>query len=181
MVGSLVAFLNEARKRKAAGLPLGITRIVIGILWYQQLLWKMPPDFGRDSNSGLWYWMNVMGTYSIWPPHQTFVEQVAIPSFYLFAWLTLLQETAIAISLILGLFTPMGALLATIASINLALGLWRAPDEWYWTYLMLIALSALFLFTRAGRNLGVDQILARWLQNKAQQGNRWASYLLWLV
>jgi hypothetical protein len=30
----------------APGWPLGIARIVIGLLWFQQLLWKLPPDFG---------------------------------------------------------------------------------------------------------------------------------------
>ena len=181
MQGPVAAFLDEARKRRAPGLAMGIARIVFGVLWYQQLLWKAPPDFGRESNSGLWYWMNVMAEYSIWPPHQAFVEHIAIPNFYLFAWLTLLQEMAIAISLILGLFTPLGALLAVIASINLTLGLWQAPAEWYWPYLMLTMLSALFLFTRAGRNLGVDQILARRLEGRAQPGDRWASLLRWLV
>ena len=68
MQGPIAAFLDEARKRRAPGLPLGIARIVFGVLWYQQLLWKAPPDFGRESNSGLWYWMNVMAEQSIWPP-----------------------------------------------------------------------------------------------------------------
>src|SRR5690349_20167966 len=36
--------------------PLGLARLVYGLLWWQQSGWKVPSDgFGRKSGGGLWY------------------------------------------------------------------------------------------------------------------------------
>ena len=51
------------------------------------------------------------------------------------------EEQAVAVSLILGLFTRLGAVLGALMAINLWLGLYNAPGEWPWTYMFLVVLE----------------------------------------
>ncbi len=143
---------------------LAILRIAYGILWLQQAMWKVPPDFGLARGDGLYYWTKQMAQYSSLAPHRFFVESVVLPHFLLFAWLTLLTELFIACSHLLGLASRLGALAAIAQSTNLLIGLGRDPKEWAWSYLMLVGYGLLFLTTHPGRVFGVDRWLARRLK-----------------
>ena len=87
-------------------------------------------------------------------------------------------ELLVAISLMLGLFTRFGAILATILSLQLYVGL--AYTEWIWTYGMLVLLALALVAVPAGRRLGVDQWLAPRLQAVGQH-HRIAHIASWLV
>jgi uncharacterized membrane protein YphA (DoxX/SURF4 family) len=68
---------------------------------------------------------------------------------------------AIAVSLILGLATRLGAALGALMAINLWLGLYDAPGEWPWTYMFLVVLQVIYLIDPPGRSLGVDALVWR--------------------
>ena len=70
-------------------------------------------------------------------------------------------EVAIAVSLILGVFTRAGAALGALMAINLWLGLYNAPGEWPWTYMFLVVIQLLFVINPPGRSLGIDALLWR--------------------
>ncbi len=76
-------------------------------------------------------------------------------------------ELLVAISLLFGLFTRLGALLATILSVQLYVGL--AYTEWIWTYGMLVLLALVPVAVPAGRRLGVNLWLAPRLQVAGQR------------
>jgi uncharacterized membrane protein YphA (DoxX/SURF4 family) len=71
-------------------------------------------------------------------------------------------ELVVAISLLFGFFTRFGALLATVLSVQLYVGL--AYSEWIWTYGMLVLLALLLVAVPAGRRLGIDLWIALRLQ-----------------
>jgi uncharacterized membrane protein YphA (DoxX/SURF4 family) len=175
--------MTEERSWAGAGTPyvLAVLRVAYGILWLQQSLWKIPPDFGTASNSGLYYWTREMAKYSFLPPHRFFVEAIVLPHFILFAWLTLLTELFIGTSHVLGMFGRLGALAALAMSTNLLIGLARHPGEWPWSYLMLVGFALIFLSGHPGRLLGVDKWLFRSLQELALAGRSWARYLIFLT
>jgi len=85
----------------------------------------------------------------------------------------------VSISLLFGLFTRLGAILATILSLQLYVGLAYAPGEWIWTYGMLVLLALVLVAVPAGRRLGADQWLAPRLQAAGQ--HRLARIASWLV
>jgi uncharacterized membrane protein YphA (DoxX/SURF4 family) len=89
-----------------------------------------------------------------------FVKNVVLKHFYFFAPQVYLAEVAIAVSLMLGLFTRLGATLASLMAVNLWLGLYSAPNEWPWTYFFLVVVNVTFVAIRAGRSLGADALLA---------------------
>ena len=46
---------------------------------------------------------------------------------------------------------------------NIALGSYSVPGEWYWIWPLLIAPHLVFAHSRAGRSVGLDLLLRRWL------------------
>ncbi len=166
MASIVIAAFNlvrDSRQRTVQNLYLWLARISIGGMWYQQMLWKLPPTFtdNPDGSGGLRYWMEEMGKYAAFKPHASLVNDLILPNFKLFAFQVWAAETFIAVSLLLGLFTRLGGLLGMLMAMNLWLGLYNRPHEWPWTYFFLILLNGFFFFFRAGRALGVDAAFAR--------------------
>ena len=160
---------------------LGVLRISYGILWLQQAMWKVPPDFGLAHGDGLYYWTQQMATYSFLAPHKFFVVSVVLPHFLLFAWVTLLTELFIAFSHLFGIASRLGALAALGMSANLLIGLARHPNEWPWSYLMLVGFALMFLSTHPGRVLGLDGRLSKFFDAPALINRPWASALRLLM
>jgi thiosulfate dehydrogenase (quinone) large subunit len=162
--------------------PLGLARILYGVLWWQQSRWKVPSDdFGRKSGGGLWYWVQQEIQHPTVSAYRDFLVSVMIPNWTFFGWMTLLTEIFIGVTLILGLVTRLGALVAVGMATNITLGILSVPHEWGWTYAMLIMLGALFVLTPAGRSVGVDAFLAPPLERAAAGGSRVARLLARLM
>jgi thiosulfate dehydrogenase (quinone) large subunit len=162
--------------------PLALMRIAYGLLWWQQSKWKVPSDdFGRKSGGGLWYWVQQEIQHPTVGAYRDFLLNVMIPHWTFFGWMTLITETFIGATLILGLFTRLGALVAVGMAINITIGIVSVPHEWVWTYVMLIGFAAVFLLAGAGRSLGADAVLLPRLERAAAGGSRVARVLTWLM
>jgi uncharacterized membrane protein YphA (DoxX/SURF4 family) len=140
-------------------------RFIIGALWWQQTLWKLPPYYTDHPDkpfgaTGLSYWMTVMGKHAAIPQQADFVNHVVLPHFYLFAPVVYAAELLTAVSLILGIFVRLWGFIGALQILNLWLGLYSAPGEWPWTYFFLLVLQLIFALHCYGRSLGLDAILA---------------------
>jgi len=139
-------------------------RVLIGCMWWQQTLWKLPPHYTDQpqepfGTTGLAYWMGLMGKHAAIPLQADFVNNIVLPHFYLFAPAVYGLEVLTAISLILGLFVRLGGIVGALQILNLWLGLYSAPGEWPWTYFFLLLLMASFALHHYGRSLGIDAII----------------------
>ena len=168
LVGSIgIALFNLASDPAQRTLRHGwmwLMRLFIGGLWWQQTLWKLPPTYTDNLDGvsgGLHYWIGEMAQHAAFEWQRAFVAQVVQPNFYVFAPQVYAAEVMIAISLLLGLFSRIGGVLGALMSINLWLGLYRAPYEWPWAYFFLILLQITFIVYSAGRSLGLDAVLHR--------------------
>jgi hypothetical protein len=162
--------LNEG-----SALVIALTRIFFGYLWFQQLFWKLPPSF-----SGLYKYVVREAQFTFIPGYTYIIKNVFLPNFTLLGAGTFIAELVVAISLMFGIFSRFGGLLATVLALQLYVGLAYAPGEWYWTYGMLALLGVVFAAIPAGRRLGFDQWLAPRLEAASQQ-NRLAAILKWFV
>jgi len=82
-----------------------------------------------------------------------------LPPFYLFAPIAYFLEVLTAVSLILGIFVGLWAMIGAFQIVNLWLGLYSAPGEWPWTYLFLLVLMLIFALHRYGRSLGFEAVV----------------------
>ena len=155
----VIATINlrrDSTQRSVLHLWNWLARFFIGALWWQQSLWKLPPTYtdNPDGSGGLRYWMDEMTKWATTGLQRHFVKDVVLPHFYFFAPQVYFSEVLIAVTLILGLFSRLGALVGTLMAINLWLGLYRSPAEWPWTYFFLIVVQIMLLVQRPGRSLG---------------------------
>ncbi len=156
-------------------LAIAMVRIFVGYLWFQQLSWKLPPTFG-----GLHIFVarEVGGAFI--PGYGTIVKDVLLPNFGLLGTFTFTAELLIGISLMFGIFSRFGAILATVMAVQLYVGL--SNTEWYWTYGTIVLLAVVLLPIPTGRRLGIDQWLAPRLQAMASNSrSRVTRLLAWLV
>jgi hypothetical protein len=179
-VESAVAAPITLNERSSTGLAL--LRILVGYLWFQQLFWKLPPTF-----AGLYSYVVRESQHAIIPGYGTLLQHTFLagcPSlsspvgcivFVPLAACVWTAELLVSVSLLFGLFTRFGALVATILSVQLYVGL--AYTEWIWTYGML---ALVLVAVPAGRRLGVDLWLAPRLQ-QAGQRHRLARIASWFV
>ena len=156
-------------------LVLALVRIFVGYLWFQQLFWKLPPDF-----AGLHRYVVREGLYTLVPGNAWIIQHIFLPNFLFLGTGTWVAELLVGISLMLGVFSRFGALLATLLAIQLYVGLAVAPGEWYWTYGMLVLLGVALAAIPAGRRLGIDQWLAPRLR-AAASANGFARLLSWFA
>jgi len=162
--------------------PLALARILYGALWWQQSKWKVPSDdFGRKSGGGLWYWVQQEIQYPTVSAYRDFLVNVLVPHWTFFGYLTLFTETFIAVTLMLGLLTRLGAFVALVMAANITIGILSVPHEWGWTYTMLIMFAALFLLTGPGRSIGLDAVLGPRLDEAGARGNLTGRLLSWLT
>jgi uncharacterized membrane protein YphA (DoxX/SURF4 family) len=161
-----------------------------------------------NGSSGLCYWMGLESVFAS-QPRQVLIadmrpaglptislsitplaklngillDNLFIPQIQLFGWLIWLAEFWIFLSMLLGLFTRLGALTAIGVSLQLYIGLANIPRpyEWEWGYGTMVALSIAMLGAAAGRTLGVDAWLRSKLAGPAEHGNRLAKIGLLLT
>ena len=107
---------------------------------------------------GTIHWMEVMVEHASTQLQSTLVSDFVLPNINVFGPLVYAIEVFIAVSLILGVFTRIGAALGALMAINLWLGLYNAPGEWPWTYMFLVVLQLIFLINPPGRSLGIDAL-----------------------
>ena len=162
-----------------------LIRIFVGYLWFQQLFWKMPPDF-----TGLYPYIVRESQHTIVPGYSSILQHTFLSgctSLHTATGCTLyvplaagvwIAELIVAISLMFGLFTRIGAILGTILAFQLYVGL--GYTEWLWTYGMLVLLCLFLTAIPVGRRLGVDQWLAPRLQ-AAANSNRLARFASWFA
>ena len=150
---------------------MAVVRIFFGFLWFQQISWKMPPDY-----SGLRTDVVREVHYTILPGYSSIIQNVFLAHFSILGACIWTAELLIGTLLLLGMFTRLGAALALLLSIQLYVGIAYAPNEWYWGYGMLLMLSLTLLVIPTGRRLGLDQILQPWLSRAAKE--RWLARLL---
>ena len=161
---AIYAFSTIPSQRRATHICDWIFRFLIGAMWWEQTLWKLPPTYTDHpeqpfGETGLAYWMGVMGKFAAIPLQADFVNNIVLPHFYLFAPLVYGAEVLVAVSLILGCFVRLGGVVGALQIANLWLGLYSAPGEWPWTYFFLLLLMASFALHHYGRSLGIDAII----------------------
>ena len=164
VVIAVIVWRRLSEQRTFSNLAQWAIRLVMGAFWWQQSLWKLPPFYTDHperafGETGLAYWMGLMGKHAAIPLQAAFVNNIVLPHFYLFAPVVYSLEVLTGLSLMLGIFTRFFGIIGALQIVNLWLGLYSAPGEWPWTYFFLVLLQLMFATHCYGRALGIDAVL----------------------
>ena len=160
IVGTAVAFKNwqeDPAQRTGRHLGVWFARMLIGCMWFQGMLWKLPLPL----SDGLQYWTEQESTNAAFQFHRDFLKDVVLTHMTIFGPIVFLAELVFAGSLMLGLAVRFVGVLAIAYTLQLWLGLYDNSSEWPWTYMFLAVLMFLFTVEAAGRSLGLDVWLRR--------------------
>ena len=89
--------------------------------------------------------------------YAAFINGIILPIRGFFAPFQLVAEFLIGVFLVLGFLTPLTSFAGIIFIINTFLATFG--HDWPWSYGMMLAILAVVLVTRAGRSIGIDNLL----------------------
>ena len=160
LAGFAIALQNwreDSEQRSGRHLGIWLIRVLIGCMWFQGMLWKLP----LPVSDGLQYWTQQESMGAAFEFHRTFMKDVVLPHMTIFGPIVFVAELVFAGSMLLGLAVRLVGVLAVAYTLQLWLGLYGISSEWPWTYMFLALLMFLFALEGAGRSLGLDAWLRR--------------------
>ena len=175
-VSSAVPGTSTAHDR-VTSICAALLRIIVGLLWVDNLSWKKPPNFGADDGSGLYHFTKLAIDYPVFPPYSSLVKNVVLPNFGFFGWIVFLLEIGLAVFLLLGLATRLWAVIGIVQTVAIFLSVGASPNEWKWSYFLMAGAHLALLGFAAGRVWGLDALLRKRIAGRAD-GRLAKSYLL---
>ncbi|MCV7146752.1 Rv1678 family membrane protein [Mycobacterium riyadhense] len=135
-------------------------RLLAGLIWLYNVVWKLPPDFGERSRGGLYHFTHLAIEHPVFKPFSWAVEHLVLPNFTAFGWAVLFAESALAVLLLTGTAVRLAALVGIGQSIAIGLSVAESPGEWPWSYAMLLGIHVVLLFVPSTRYAAVDALRA---------------------
>lgn len=155
-----MTYAEEGHARPTPTPWLELYRAMFGVLWLDMALQKAPWNVSEGHRFGWLYgWIQKEIEHPTFGFYKAFLEDVVVPNFTFFGAMTFVTEMALGILLLLGLLTVLAGIGGALWQLNIALGAFSVPGEWYWVFPLLIAPHVLFAGARAGRTLGADRIV----------------------
>ena len=142
---------------------LGAARIIVGLMWLANLHWKVPPGFGEASGGGLYKYSASVLRNSPFGPFTWLTEQIILPNFAFFGWVTVIGETVLAVLLLVGYRTKLAGLAGAAMTVPIFLSViyYDRADEWSWAYFLMFAAHLFVYASDAGAHLGLDGVIRR--------------------
>ena len=112
---------EDPSQRTGTHLGTWFVRMLVGGMWFQGMLWKLP----LPVSSGLKYWTEQMGNRAAFAFHRQLVTDYYLPYLQIFDPVIFLAEFTFAVSLILGFGVRLVSSLAIIFVLHLWLGIYQ--------------------------------------------------------
>ena len=122
---------------------------------------RHPMEAAAADIGGLQILVGEHGQIQLIPDAHASIMQVFLDHIALVQPLVYLLETALAVSLMLGIAVRLAGIVGVLFILNLLIGLYNDPTEWPWTYVGIICAHGMFAVAQAGRSLGIDNLLAK--------------------
>ena len=156
----LIAWRNWQRDptpRTIGHLATWFMRVMIGCMWFQGSLWKLPLPI----SGGFQYWLEQEIPNAAFGWHSWIIEHVLARNIILVNLPVFLTEFGMGLSFILGFLVRPFAVIGILFTLQLWLGLYKHSGEWPWEYIFLVFVLGFFLLHNVGRSLGLDALLTR--------------------
>jgi hypothetical protein len=118
-------------------------RYVAALLWLSNVSWKVPPDFGESAETcnRLCGFVQDGIDHPVLPGTAWFFDTIVQPNLTAFGWFTLLIESTLVVLLLSGRYLRTAGVLGIVQSVGIGLAVANTPGEWYWSYILMAALS----------------------------------------
>jgi hypothetical protein len=150
---------RDRRFQRMASALAGL-RILVGLIWLENLRWKLPPDFGNERADGLLHYLRLGADYGL-QPFAWVAGEVLVPHDTAAGWMIFTAELVAGLLLLVGYRTGFGAALGTVTAVTIAALVGPAPGSWHWGYVMLVAINLTVLVGPANLRLSVDALAGR--------------------
>jgi hypothetical protein len=148
---------QDVSQRTKGHLATWFMRVMIGTMWYQGSIWKLPlPVTGGFRAS-----ITPMSQYAAFDFFKWIVDNIFLHILPILGPLVFLTEMLLAVSYILGFLVRPFGVYGMLYTLPLWIGLYRQPEEWPWLYVFLIFVQGFFVVTNAGKSLGLDGVIGR--------------------
>jgi len=148
---------QDPTQRTTAHLATWFMRVMIGVMWFQGSIWKLPLPVAGGFRASI----TPIGEYAAFEFHRWIAQHIFPSILPILGPLVYLTELSLAIAYIVGfLVRPLGVI-GMLFVTHLWLGLYRQPEEWPWLYVFLIFVQGFFVVTNAGKSLGLDAAITR--------------------
>jgi thiosulfate dehydrogenase [quinone] large subunit len=139
-----------------------VLRWTAALLWLGNISWKRPPDFGRSGSSceALCGYTRAGIDHPVLPGAPWLFEHVIGAHLQVFGWITIISEGTLAILLMSGRYRRSAAVLGIVQSFAIMAAVANSPGEWYWSYLLMIALHIAVLTTAPGARTQSARVMA---------------------
>ncbi len=132
-----------------------VVRLLLGVMWAYNVAWKVPPEFGALAS-----FTSDAVSHPVFPPYSYVVEHLVLPHIVVFGFFVVVAEVALAVTLLTGAYVRVAALLGIAQSLAIGLSVAKAPGEWPWSYILMVAAHLMLLVSSSGRFLAVDAVRA---------------------
>ena len=124
-----------------------VLRWTAALLWLSNLSWKVPTAFGKAAGkcSGLCGYVDKGAEFRVVPGSPWIFEHLIGPNLSVFGWLTLFIEATLVALLLSGRYLRVAAVLGFVQAGAIGLAVANADGEWYWSYLLMMALHVAIL------------------------------------
>jgi hypothetical protein len=156
----LIAWRNwrdDPAQRTGEHVATWFMRVMIGSMWFQGSLWKLPLPVSEPFQ----FWTGELANFAAFGWHRSLVTNVFLPLLPVIDPLIFLLELSLGAAFILGFLVRPMAVLGMLQAAHLWLGLYHHPNEWPWLFVFLIFVQGSFLVHAAGRSLGLDALISR--------------------
>ena len=138
---------QDPAQRTMGHLATWFMRVMIGTMWYQGSIWKLPLPVAGEFRAAI----TPIGEYAAFDFYRWIAKNILMQILPVLGPLVFLTELLLAVSFILGfLVRPLGVI-GMLYTALLWLGLYRQPEEWPWLYVFLIFVQGFFVVTNAGK------------------------------
>jgi hypothetical protein len=148
---------EDPAQRTVRHVAIWFMRVMIGSMWYQGSIWKLPLPVARGFRASI----TPMSQYAAFDFFKWIVDNIFLHILPVLGPLVFLTEMLLAVSYILGFLVRPFGVYGMLYTLPLWLGLYRQPEEWPWLYVFLIFVQGFFVVTNAGKSLGLDALVAR--------------------
>lgn len=148
---------QDAAQRTKEHLATWFMRVMIGVMFYQGSIWKLPFPVAGGFEAAT----RPIAEYAAFDFHRWIAKNIFLNILPVLDPLVYFTELTFAVSYILGFLVRPIAVLGFLFVTQLWLGLYRQPEEWPWLYVFLMFVQGFFVVTNAGKSLGLDGLIAR--------------------